>query len=154
MKKIIDVSEIEVVLEKLEIELFDGGAYAVKIRALLDKAPSVSGEAFGYFKAEPFGWTDCAETDEGAIALYEHQQPDRVAELEAENESLRNALARDTAKYINKRLELEATNKKLLDAAKDVASRLQGALIDSTFSINAARSINALRQAIAEADGK
>ena len=26
---------------------------------------------FGYFKAEPFGWTDCAETDEGAIALYE-----------------------------------------------------------------------------------
>lgn len=28
-------------------------------------------EPFGYFKAEPFGWTDCAETDEGAIALYE-----------------------------------------------------------------------------------
>jgi hypothetical protein len=26
---------------------------------------------FGYFRAEPFGWTDCAETDEGAIALYE-----------------------------------------------------------------------------------
>jgi len=29
-------------------------------------------EPFGYFKAEPFGWTDCAETDEGAVALYEH----------------------------------------------------------------------------------
>lgn len=28
-------------------------------------------EPFGYFKAEPFGWTDCAETDEGAVALYE-----------------------------------------------------------------------------------
>jgi sugar (pentulose or hexulose) kinase len=28
-------------------------------------------EPFGYFRAEPFGWTDCAETDEGAIALYE-----------------------------------------------------------------------------------
>jgi hypothetical protein len=28
-------------------------------------------EPFGYFKAEPFGWTDCAETDEGAKALYE-----------------------------------------------------------------------------------
>jgi hypothetical protein len=27
-------------------------------------------EPFGYFKAEPFGWTDCAETDDGAIALY------------------------------------------------------------------------------------
>jgi len=27
-------------------------------------------EPFGYFKAEPFGWTDCAESDVGAIALY------------------------------------------------------------------------------------
>lgn len=30
------------------------------------------GEPFGYFRAEPFGWTDCSEDDEGAIALYEH----------------------------------------------------------------------------------
>ena len=28
-------------------------------------------EPFGYFKAEPFGWTDCAETDDDAKALYE-----------------------------------------------------------------------------------
>lgn len=28
-------------------------------------------EPFGYFRPEPFGWTDCAATDEGAIALYE-----------------------------------------------------------------------------------
>ena len=27
-------------------------------------------DPFGYFKSEPFGWTDCAETDDGAIALY------------------------------------------------------------------------------------
>jgi hypothetical protein len=27
---------------------------------------------FGYFRAEPFGWTDCAPTDEGAIPLYTH----------------------------------------------------------------------------------
>ena len=26
---------------------------------------------FGYFRAEPFGWTDCAESDEGAKPLYE-----------------------------------------------------------------------------------
>jgi hypothetical protein len=26
---------------------------------------------FGYFKAESWGWVDCAETDEGAIPLYE-----------------------------------------------------------------------------------
>ena len=32
------------------------------------------GEPFGYFRAEPFGWTDCAEDDEGAIALYERPQ--------------------------------------------------------------------------------
>lgn len=31
-------------------------------------------EPFGYFKAEPFGWRDCAETDEGAIALYDAPQ--------------------------------------------------------------------------------
>jgi hypothetical protein len=34
--------------------------------------PAPVQQPFGYFKAEPFGWTDCAETDEGAVALYEH----------------------------------------------------------------------------------
>ena len=34
-----------------------------------NNAPAVP---LGYFRAEPFGWTDCAATDEGAIALYEH----------------------------------------------------------------------------------
>ena len=34
-------------------------------------APS---EPFGYFKAQPFGWTDCAEDDDGAVALYERPQ--------------------------------------------------------------------------------
>lgn len=33
-------------------------------------------EPFGYFKAEPFGWADCAETDEGAIPLYEQADID------------------------------------------------------------------------------
>ena len=42
-------------------------------------------EPFGYFKAEPFGWRDCAETDEGAIALYEAHQPQEVRELLAAN---------------------------------------------------------------------
>jgi len=31
-------------------------------------------EPFGYFRAEPFGWTDCAPTDEGAIPLYDKPQ--------------------------------------------------------------------------------
>lgn len=29
-------------------------------------------EPFGYFRCNVNGWEDCAETDEGAIALYEH----------------------------------------------------------------------------------
>lgn len=33
-----------------------------------------SQEPFGYFRPEPFGWTDCAATDDGAIALYERPQ--------------------------------------------------------------------------------
>lgn len=37
-----------------------------------ERLRAVQGEPFGYFRAEPFGWTDCAETDEGAIALYTH----------------------------------------------------------------------------------
>lgn len=28
-------------------------------------------EPFGYFRAEPFGWTDCEECDEGAMPLFD-----------------------------------------------------------------------------------
>ena len=28
-------------------------------------------EPFGFFRAEPFGWTNCAETDDGAAPLYD-----------------------------------------------------------------------------------
>ena len=35
-------------------------------------APTVpQDEPFGYFRVDALGWTDCAATDEGAIALYE-----------------------------------------------------------------------------------
>lgn len=40
-----------------------------------DRKMVAAQEPFGYFKAEPFGWRDCAETDEGAIALYDAPQP-------------------------------------------------------------------------------
>lgn len=30
-------------------------------------------EPFGYFRAEPFGWVDCGEKDEGAVALYDQE---------------------------------------------------------------------------------
>ena len=48
-------------------------------------------EPFGYFKAEPFGWTDCAETDEGAVALYEH--PKECKYPMCQNEEYQQALA-------------------------------------------------------------
>lgn len=34
-------------------------------------------EPFGYFRPEPFGWTDCAPDDEGAIPLYTAPQQKR-----------------------------------------------------------------------------
>ena len=46
-----------------------------QVRELLAAQNQQKPEPFGYFKAEPFGWTDCSETDEGAIALYEAPQP-------------------------------------------------------------------------------
>ena len=35
--------------------------------------PRGNQEPFGYFRAEPFGWTDCGENDEGAVALYDQE---------------------------------------------------------------------------------
>ena len=46
----------------------DTAAQATTGGGVTTGAPS---EPFGYFKAQPFGWTDCAEDDDGAIALYE-----------------------------------------------------------------------------------
>ena len=43
-----------------------------------------SAEPFGYFKAEPFGWTDCAETDDGAIALFDAPPAPTPAEAPAD----------------------------------------------------------------------
>ena len=51
-------------------ELADGYDAPESLAATNPSQISSSAEPFGYFKAEPFGWTDCAETDDGAIALY------------------------------------------------------------------------------------
>ena len=61
-------------------------AYNEEISAACDaidaqlSALEQQGEPFGYFRAEPFGWTDCEATDEGAIALYEHPAADLTDE--------------------------------------------------------------------------
>lgn len=46
-------------------------------------------EPFGYFRAEPFGWTNCAETDDGAVPLYYQADIDG---LQSDNAALNLAL--------------------------------------------------------------
>ena len=52
-------------------------------------APVPAQEPFGYFKLNKssWGWVDCAETDEGAIALYEAPQPQADAAIAAAKEN-------------------------------------------------------------------
>jgi hypothetical protein len=60
------------VKESMEDVLESVNALVAENKALKEAlAKQEQGEPFGYFKAEPFGWTDCAETDKGAVALYE-----------------------------------------------------------------------------------
>ena len=40
-----------------------------QLRAQVERLQAT--EPFGYFRVDALGWTDCAATDEGAIALYE-----------------------------------------------------------------------------------
>lgn len=58
-----------------------------KAAAMLAATPApapAQDEPFGYFRAEPFGWTDCAKDDEGAIALYERPQEVGLTDEEIE----------------------------------------------------------------------
>jgi len=59
-------------------------AYAAGMGDPLVAAAPAQGEPFGYFRPEPFGWTDCAEDDEGAIALYERPQEVGLTDEEIE----------------------------------------------------------------------
>ena len=67
-------------------------------------------EPFGYFKAEPFGWTDCAETDDGAIALYTAPPAPSVLDMPLSMEQFGGlvGLARDDAS--EKAIVYKATN--------------------------------------------
>lgn len=47
-------------------------------------------EPFGFFRAEPFGWTDCAETDEGAQPLFDQAAIDAIYK---QRDELRKELA-------------------------------------------------------------
>ena len=74
------VQELEGMLESIGA----GGVSAQRVTQAADHIAQdrkmvAAQEPFGHFKAEPFGWRDCAETDEGAIALYEAPQPQAEA---------------------------------------------------------------------------
>ncbi|GAD20906.1 hypothetical protein [Acidovorax sp. MR-S7] len=108
--------------------------------------PAADQEPFGYFRAEPFGWTDCAETDEGAVALYEHPTPPAVVEsltdglLQQHNrdsqELRRLCAARDQARSERDALKAEiavlesscATLGRLVDELRPDAERLEWVL--------------------------
>lgn len=57
----------------LESERAANAILTAEIEALRDQQRQDC-EPFGYFRPEPFGWTDCAPDDEGAIPLYAARQ--------------------------------------------------------------------------------
>jgi hypothetical protein len=61
--------------------------------------PDVQGlpEPFGYFRPDPFGWTDCAKEAEGARPLYDLETVDK---LQAEIDATRNALRLAVRRYV------------------------------------------------------
>ena len=60
-------------------------------------------EPYGYFRAEPFGWTDCKEGDDGAVALYEEHHIVELTEMVSVLESKCEAMQ---AELLTKRPEL------------------------------------------------
>ena len=75
-------------------------------------------EPFGYFRAEPFGWADCAESDEGAQPLYD------LAAI--------NSLSADIATLEQEHRSMRARNERLEARVKE----LEGALLETATMLN------------------
>lgn len=69
------------------------GEDALAVAAIL-KQQRQDCEPFGYFRPEPFGWTDCAPDDEGAIPLYA-APPKRDPLSDAEITAIRRSMPFD-----------------------------------------------------------
>ena len=74
-------------------------AYAAGMGDPLVAAAPAQGEPFGHFRVEPFGWTDCAKDDEGAIALYE--RPQEVGLTDEERQQVFRAAENRMVREIN-----------------------------------------------------
>ena len=86
-------------------------------------------EPFGYFRAEPFGWVDCGEKDEGAVALYDQETVNALQEccdelLKQRNE-LRTALE-EVIEYLEPRVEGGKVGAALLPRLKAVMASVKG----------------------------
>jgi len=90
-------------------------------------------EPFGYFRAEPFGWTDCSETDEGAVPLYEQSVvtnlQQRLAHITDDTAGLR-VLVREAEKPRDDLLadlkESDAVRNRLATLLSETAIALKG----------------------------
>ena len=78
-------------------------------------------EPFGYFRAEPFGWTDCAEEDEGAVPLYDQSAVDS---LERERDDLAMIIASDTGTE-SAVSELQGQRDGLISALREARQRVE-----------------------------
>jgi len=100
-------------------------------------------EPFGYFKAEPFGWTDCAETDEGAIPLYDIES---IKSISKSRDSFK-----DAAEYNKKRAEDAERQRDELISDVDRCYRMLLSEPDTKGALFKAENI--LREAIASVKG-
>lgn len=71
-----EIARLKAVIDQLERR---------EILAVAQQAtPEPLGEPFGYFRALPFGWEQCGEHDDGAVALYTRPAPDGWTEADAD----------------------------------------------------------------------
>lgn len=54
---------------------------------------------FGYFRSDSMGWTDCADTDEGAQALYDQATVDLLVKQRDEFRDALNALGNNLGEF-------------------------------------------------------
>ena len=71
----------------MEIKPEEALAVAEHIRAKA-ATPEPVGEPFGYFRALPFGWEQCGEHDDGAVALYDRPAPGVPEDVQRDAERL------------------------------------------------------------------
>lgn len=107
-----------------------------------------SAEPFGYFKAEAFGWTDCAETDEGARPLYDQGAIDALIAERADIATLEQESRQMRARTERLEKELEEVEKLVVYVSGKCDKLLAAAIKVNALSIQSAAH-RELRAAIA-----